>query len=203
MKTNIINLGGYGGCELTNVIKRFDQPRYPFDWNVTTQNFVIECILSEGQYYFTFDKDDLVFEKNILLTENNDAFLCHDFTDWNAQKENVILKYRRKLDRLLSSIKSSDDIIFCRHLIDMDPYNNYSYCRIPFTRKYDEISRWEYFMNEISKKRNGKTKLVLFTNNSLLNTTFDNIFICCNDHRDPNLIPQWRDNCYNYILNLL
>lgn len=203
MKTNIINLGGYGGCELTFVIKKFDQPTYPFDWNVTTQNFVVNCILSEGKYYFTFDNDDLVFEKNILLSENKDAFLCHDFTDWDSQKENVISKYSRRLDRLLSLINSKEEIVFCRHLIDKDPYNNYSYCRIPFIIEYDELDIWEYFMEEMVKKRSGQTKLVLFTNNPLLNTSSKNIFICYNDHSHPDLIPQWRDKCHNYLLSII
>lgn len=197
---HIINLGGYGGCTLTEVIRRFDQPAYPFDWNITSQDFVIKCILTNGKYYFNFD-DNLVFETTILLSQNNDAYLCHDFKDWNSQKQEVKSKYERRINRLMNAIESTNHILFCRHLIDKDPYNKYSPCRIPFTREYDEIYKWENFMNEINKKRNGKTNLILFTNSPKLESSHNNVHICYNDYLDPNVTQQWMTNCFNFISN--
>ena len=54
----IINLGGYGGCNLTQVIRKFPSvtEAYPFDWNATTQNFIIKTIQSNGTYFFKVEE---------------------------------------------------------------------------------------------------------------------------------------------------
>lgn len=198
----MINLGGYGGCSLTQVLRKFpfNTEAFPFDWNITTQNFVMECIKSKGEYFFDFNDDSLLFETNILMSPNRDAFCIHDFTNWSLQKQTVISKYTRRIKRLIDAIDSEDDILFCRHILDVNPYNDYdksSWKRFPFKIEYDDLNTWIRFIENLNRK--GYTKMVLITNNPTIVSNHPDILISNQTDNYTN----WETSVYNFINNLI
>lgn len=199
MNNKIINLGGYGGCNLTTVIRKFNQPAFPFDWNSTNQNFIINCINSKGNYFFDFNNDSLLVESNVLMSPNYDAFSIHDFNNLQIERINVINKYSRRLQRLFDTLNSNQNILFCRHTIDQNPYNDYhmsSWQRFPFKVIYDSYTLWENFINSLN---NPKIKLILITNNPTIISNHPNIFIC----HQKNNYDNWSDISYAYIKNII
>jgi hypothetical protein len=38
-RMKIISLGGIGGCDLAEALRKLNQPTYPYDWLITTQSF--------------------------------------------------------------------------------------------------------------------------------------------------------------------
>ena len=146
----IINLGGVGGCRITEYLIQTNirEVAYPFDWNNTNQFFPINTILSEGKQYYSFE-DQYVVTSKLLISPCNNAFLCHDFDgDWLTKKQIVNHKYQRRLQRLLTKFNSSD-----------------------------KIGEWEKFMDYCSSVRDGETKLILFTVNPNLKSERDDIEI--------------------------
>lgn len=198
----MINLGGYGGCSLTQVLRKFkfNTEAFPFDWNITNQQFVINCINSAGGYFFDFDNDKYLFDTNILMSPNNDAFCIHDFVNWPVQKNEVKSKYIRRLNRLINYIHSNEDILFCRHVLDVDPYNDYhksSWKRIPFNVNYDDINKWKDFLNNLN--RNATTKLVLITNNPTMESNHPDILVC----KQIDNYNNWDKTTFDFINNLI
>lgn len=200
----IINLGGYSGCAMTEVIRAIDPnlEAYPFDWNCTNQDFVTKTIESKGSYFFNFDDDSLVFDNTKLLTPDRNAFLIHDFKNWSLEKQTVKEKYQRRLDRLLSTINSTERILFVRHILDEDPFNDYkksSWDVIPFNKTFDNVGKWEDFI--VSRKF--PTDMILFSNNPNLKLerkylSINSLSICHYDYSN-----DWKVNAYNYIIKKL
>lgn len=178
----IINLGGVGGCRITDYLIQTNirNVAYPFDWNNTNQFFPIDTIVSKGKQYYSF-KDQYVITPKHLISPCNNAFLCHDFDgDWTIKKEIVNQKYQRRLQRLLTKFNSSDKIYFVREVIEEKEFRDHDdvFDYIPTFRVVDDkISEWEKFMDYCSLNRNGKTKLILFTVNPNLKSKRDDIEI--------------------------
>jgi len=161
---------------LTTVIRQFDQPAYPFDSNITSQSFVLKCLESGGAHFFDFDKKHMSGE--FLISPNRDAFLFHELTRtvplW-VELDAVKATYLRRLHRLLAAYNSGEEILFCRHIIDADPYNDYtnsSWSSLPFVITYDHIKFWQRFLDG-----RRKTKLLLITNNPTLKCDHADIYI--------------------------
>ena len=59
----IINLGGVGGCRITDYLIQTNirNVAYPFDWNNTNQFFLINTIISKGKQYYSL-RDDIDIE---------------------------------------------------------------------------------------------------------------------------------------------
>ena len=178
----IINLGGVGGCRITQYLieTNIREVAYPFDWNNTNQFFPINTIVSEGKQYYSFEDQYVVTSKH-LISPCNSAFLCHDFDgDWLVKKQIVNQKYQRRLQRLLTKFNSSDKIYFVREVIEERGLRDYDdvFDYIPtFKVVHDKISEWEKFMDYCSSVRGGETKLILFTVNPNLKSERDDIEI--------------------------
>lgn len=177
-----INLGGLGGCRITDVLNScgYRTEAYPFDWNNTNQDFPINTIMSNGEMFFSFD-DKYVVNSNNLISPCNNAFTAHDFNgDWSYKKHYTKEKYYRRLSRLLSIIKSDERIIFCREMLEEVGYRDHSdildYAPT-FRVVADSILKWEIFMDHLKSIRTAETKLMLFTVNSNINSDYNDIEI--------------------------
>tara|TARA_R100000742_G_C4279456_1_gene104075 strand:- start:1718 stop:2329 length:612 start_codon:yes stop_codon:yes gene_type:complete len=185
----IINLGGVGGCRITDCLiqTKIRQVAYPFDWNNTNQFFPINVIKSEGEIFFSF-KDQYIITPKHLISPCNNAFLCHDFDgDWIIKKEIVNQKYQRRLQRLLTKFNSNDTIYFVREVIEEKGFRDHDdvFDYIPtFNVVHDKISEWEKFMDYCSVVRKCETKLILFTVNPRLKSKREDIKIVLWDRTD-------------------
>ena len=195
----IVNLGGYGGCMLTTVIRKFNQPAYPFDWNITSQSFVTKCIASGGKHFFDFNIRYL--RDGFLLSPDNDAFLFHEYArvePWWVENDEVRTTYQRRLHRLLSVFYSTDEILFCRHAIDEDPYNDYaksSWSVLPFVVTYDRVKLWENFIHS-----RPNSKLLLLTNNPQMASRHQDVYI---EHITDVRGDRWTDQVHSAIQRLV
>lgn len=175
-----VNLGGLGGCRITDVLTQCEYriEAYPFDWNFTNQKFVIDTILSKGKNFFSFE-DQYVINVKYLISPCFNAFTAHDFDgDWNLKKKHVKDKYIRRLDRLLSVIKSDEKLIFCREMTEEIGYRNHSNifeCAPMFNVISDSIIEWEKFMDTIKFFRKNETKILLFTVNENINSSHNDV----------------------------
>lgn len=174
-----INLGGLGGCRITFGLNEcgLRTESYPFDWNMATQQFVLNYYYNNKFFIF---EDQYVVSPKYLVSPENDAFLCHDFdNDWDIKKEDIILKYTRRLNRFRDVINSDEKIIFCRDCVDKVEHRNFitMECLPNFNILEDSIIKWEYFINTINANRSIPCKLLLFTSDKSINSYNDNIII--------------------------
>lgn len=135
MTTHFISLGGVGGCSIGTVLQHMKLPRYPFDWLVSRQDFVIKCILTKFENFINYDKK----VQCMYLHDDRNMISMHDaIEDVNTNKE----KYARRIERLYSALKSSDKIVFIRSAAvkHMDPFLLQYY-----DEKDDDLKLWENF----------------------------------------------------------
>lgn len=196
-----INLGGLGGCRVTETMINLGikKETYPYDWIFSNQNFVINSILSNGDYFFIFE-DSYVVSTQHLISPNKNASLVHDFYGDFKEKKNIIInKYKRRIDRLFNAINSQEEILFIRDIVDLPEH------RLPYFEKVDvpgyqiesdDIIKWELFMDEISKK-NKNCELLLLTKNNNLKSKFSNIVIF--NYKDNNFKDVYKYIKKNYI----
>jgi len=175
-----VNLGGLGGCRIADVLTQceYRTEAYPFDWNFTNQKFVIDAILSNGKKFFSFE-DQYVTNVKYLISPCFNALSVHDFDgDWHLKKVYVKDKYIRRLDRLLSVIKSDEKLIFCREMTEEIGYRNHPdvlECAPMFNVISDSIIEWEKFMDTIKFFRKNETKILLFTVNENINSSHNDV----------------------------
>jgi hypothetical protein len=159
----IISLGGVGGCVLAETLRHLKQEAYPYDWLIATQDFVMNSF-NNFDKFFAFD-EKYVYDKYKLLDPNKKAIMLHDFDNFTLQKEDVINKYKRRFERLNKVLNSNEDILFVRYYDNvpdkLTPFNYYDNILI---RNYEDITKWESFINSISNKYNKKIKLLIICN---------------------------------------
>ena len=176
-----INLGGLGGCRVTDTMINLGikKETYPYDWIFSNQNFVIDSILSNGSNFFIFE-DSYVVSTQHLISPNKNAALVHDFYgDFNEKKDIIINKYKRRIDRLFNAINTQEEILFIRDIVDTPEH------RLPYFEKVDvpgyqiesdDIIKWDAFITKINKK-NYNCKLLLLSRNNNLKSNSPNIEI--------------------------
>ena len=194
----IISLGGIGGCDLAQALRNLNQPTYPYDWLITTQSFIINSF-NDINNFFVFD-EKYVYNNNNLLVYDKKAIMLHDFKNFFLQKEEVIMKYKRRFERLNETLNNNEDILFVRiydnlqeKLNPADYYNNI------LIRDEEDIQKWEFFINYIqSKYNNKKIKLLIITSKeTICSKTYNNIILFfTTEHKSNNKI-------YNIIQDTL
>ena len=80
----LISLGGIGGCDLAEALRKLNQPTYPYDWLITTQSFIIDSF-NDFNSFFAFDAK-YVYDTEKLLVYNKKAIMLHDFNNFALQK---------------------------------------------------------------------------------------------------------------------
>ncbi len=110
----IISLGCVGGCDLAGSLRKLNQMTYPYDWLITTQSFIINSFDNINiNNFFKFD-NKYVYDRQLLLEENKKAIMLHDFNNFELEKENVMIKYTRRFERLNMDLNNGEDILFVR-----------------------------------------------------------------------------------------
>lgn len=191
----IISLGGVGGCDLAQALRKLNQLTYPYDWLITTQSFIINSF-NDFNNFFVFD-ENYVYDNEKLLVSKKNAIMLHDFKRFTLQKELVISKYKRRFERLNESLNSNEDILFVRIYDNVQDkiapyYNNI------LIRDEEDIQKWEIFMNNIQTKYHKKTKLLIITNREdICKKPYNNIIIhFTTEHKKTDII-------YNIIQNTI
>lgn len=103
----IISLGqdcGVAGSLRTIKYKEFS---YPFDWNITSLNFIIECFKNKFQNFENII-NDCIPSKNGKLKYKNDIYFYHDIT------KEIKEKYIKRGLRLHNLLNEDKKILFVR-----------------------------------------------------------------------------------------
>jgi hypothetical protein len=147
----VISLGGVGGCTITQSIQLLvqDQERYPYDWMLTNQSFVIETILDNNNF-INFD-DETEFNNNEISVKTRDCLSVHDFSSYENYvntRDNVKEKYNRRFHRLNQALSSNEPILFIR-ISNNTPTAESWIGR--FESKPDDIQKWIDFIQYLEK----------------------------------------------------
>jgi len=193
----IISLGGIGGCELATALRNLNQQTYPYDWLITTQTFIINSFNNINNF-FVFDEKYL-YDCVKLLVYDKKAIMLHDFNNFFLQREDVIIKYKRRFDRLNESLNSNENILFVRIYDNLqDKLVPYDYYNDILIRDEEDIQKWEFFINNIQSEYNKKIKLLIITNKEdICRKTYNNIFLFFIKEHNNN------KNIYNIIQDTL
>ena len=185
----IISLGGVGGCDLAQSLRDLNQPTYPYDWLITSQSFIIKSF-NNFDNFFIFD-EKYIYDRQKLLDVNKKAIMLHDFHNFSLEKNEVILKYNRRFERLNNDINGNEEILFVRIYDNLEeklqPLNYYNDI---FVRDEEDISKWNEFISKLSTTYNKKIILLLITSNeNICNDNYSNIIIYfTTKHKDSNTI---------------
>ena len=185
----IISLGGVGGCDLAQSLRDLNQPTYPYDWLITSQSFIIKSF-NNFDNFFIFD-EKYIYDRQKLLDVNKKAIMLHDFHNFSLEKNEVILKYNRRFERLNNDINGNEEILFVRIYDNLEeklqPLNYYNDI---FVRDEEDISKWNEFISKLSTTYNKKIILLLITSNkNICNDNYSNIIIYfTKKHKDSNTI---------------
>lgn len=173
---NIISLGGSGGCPLAYVLRELNQPTYPYNWLITTQSFVIDSFFDESKF-FSFE-NKYVYNKTYLLDRNKKAIMLHDFKDFKKQSDAVIDKYKRRFDRVRTSLNDDKEVLFVRLVDDVNGRTDTTgfYDKI-FIRDDEDVKKWEEFMNRINETYEKQMSLLLISSDDTISTEHPNISI--------------------------
>lgn len=151
-KTEIISLGGVGGCDITGALRELNCMSYPYSWIVSSQSFVIKSF-NNFDNFFDFDTKYLHPTHNsIIYTPDKSAVMLHDFSNLHNidEKNNVIEKYKRRFDRLNNTLLNNNKLLLIR-LPDnlkspMLPYGLYDNIYI---REEEDLVLWNNFFTNL------------------------------------------------------
>lgn len=161
-----ISLGGVGGCELARALRKYNHPAYPFDWNVTRQDFVCRVIMTRGKYYFNFENEK---SHGIIAHPDRNALLLHD-----PKGEETITKYARRLERLLHVLDSNDEIWFFRIYSDARVPMKHQQYSDWFDKTHESLSIWIQFLHYLHDTYKKKIHLwLLCTSHDIVHTSIE------------------------------
>ena len=145
-----ISLGGVGGCELAEALRKFGQPSYPYDWLITTQSFILQTLFDQDAF-FDF-KEEFVYDTTKLLEKHKKAIMLHDFDNFALQKQTVIDRYKRRFDRLNNALKEKQTALFVRVADNLVvPLSPRAYDNI-FNREEEDLQLWDDCMQRLNDK---------------------------------------------------
>ena len=109
----IISLGN--DCSIAGNLRKlkFKEASYPFDWNITSIHFILECIINKfDNIHKLIDKCNLNKKKKLYY--NNEIIFQHENTDLEEEKKNIINKYKTRGKRLHELCLTNKHILFVR-----------------------------------------------------------------------------------------
>jgi len=215
----LISLGGCGGCGIRMEIEKIkNQPSYPYDWIICSQNFVMNSFFDYTKF-INFVKNNFNISHPYHYNENTnvvDGIAIHDKYGYITYE-----KYKKRFERLHETISNkSNKIVFIRLLTDSDNiahviyskinksmqgyyYDDYSYQLIPnqhiiqtlevidsFKDQSCQINKWIDFMTNITTHFDNKNcTLILISNyTDITSKVSDNIYITRYDWAEVNNI---------------
>lgn len=158
----MISIGGFGGCNLSEALKKIGYSRSPYDWNLTYQSAVIDSILNLTPL-FVFDKkyysDAPSSIHKVLKNEKNTALDMHYFhNDYETDVDKIKEMYDRRLKRLSENLNSNVNKILVRRI-----HSDSGHPGIEGNKEMDCIEKWINFYN-IIKQKYTNIKLLLISN---------------------------------------
>jgi hypothetical protein len=177
----VISLGGVGGCQIAGILRKLNYLTYPYDWLISSQSFVIDSFLDINNF-FNF-KNDFVYDTTKLLSPKFNAIMIHDFNNYILEEIDIINKYKRRFERLYSSLEDKEPILFIRAIDNLsEPLVPENYYNNIYIRENESINRWEEFINMLSIKYKKNIYLLLIVSDKemIYNNLSDRIFITYN-----------------------
>ena len=179
---NMINLGGIGSCVLSAVLRKLNNPCYPYDNNCTYQSAVINSI-KNLEPLFVFDKKYYIspplFVNKALKNHNNTAWDIHYFKhNYDTDVLTVSSMYNRRMSRLIDKLNSNDTKILIRMMHTQDSYAPEVNGKI----EKDNIEDWILFYEMITLKySNIKLILISKEHNEIYSKKIQNGIYLMND----------------------
>jgi hypothetical protein len=179
-----INLGGVGGCCVTHAIQNTiaDQPRYPYDWLLSNQSFVIRTFMNNGCFFDWDDVSQLVGKE--FRVNERDGLSVHDVSPdyrYEPQKNGIKYKYTRRFERLNAALFSDEPILFVRvsnHTPNCKEWED-RFLSVP-----DDFKEWQRFIQYVNDHFKKPIYFLYFTENhddyekaSHANTEGSNIWV--------------------------
>mgnify|MGYP001303693277 FL=1 len=179
---SMINLGGVGSCTLSTVLRRLNNPCYPYDNNLTYQSAVINSILHLSPLFIFNEKYYLLpplTAHKAIRNDNNTAFDIHYFkNDFNKDVFKVSSMYNRRLTRLIDKLNSTDNKLLVRMMHHIDSHHP----EINGNKEKDNIKNWITFYDEINfKYPNIKLILISKQDNEVYSKNIKNGIYLIND----------------------
>lgn len=149
---SMINLGGVGSCILSGVLRKLNNPCYPYDSNITYQSAVINSVLNLSPL-FIFDKkyytSPPLFTNKAIRNDNNTACDIHYFkNNFDEDVLQVSSMYNRRLTRLIEKLNSNDNKILIRMMHHQDSHHP----EINGNKEKDNIEDWIKFYDVMNSK---------------------------------------------------
>ena len=162
----IISAGGVGGCDITQAIQRIftELPRYPYDWFLTNQSFIIRTISKIDTKQFIDFSDKTKIHGNEVHVDELDVLSVHDLPD--SYDEEIIQKikdkYQRRLERLTDALVSDEPILFVRLANNTETSPNW---KNRFHSVRDDFSKWVEFIKYLNMYYKKPIYLLVITMN--------------------------------------
>lgn len=160
----LISLGGVGGCviaEAISCIKKENTRRYPYDWLLANQSFVIESFLS-FENFFDFDDSSKSISKTQFLSKKLNGFSFHDFKDYENEKLIIKEKYIRRFKRLQERMEDMKSILFIRRTNNEPDHAEW---KDIFINEKDDFIKWIEFKTSLECIYNKKIYILIITEN--------------------------------------
>lgn len=127
---HLISLGGCGGCGIRMEIEKIkNQLSYPYDWIVSSQNFVINSFFEYTTNFINFVENKFNISTPYHYNENTnviDGIAIHDHYNHITYE-----KYKKRFERLHTTISNkSNKIVFIRLLTDSHNIASVIYSKI-------------------------------------------------------------------------
>lgn len=163
----IISLGGVGGCIITQAVQKFiyDQERYPYDWLLANQSFVIRTLLDNSTWFDFEDETEFHHNNYEFSIKERDGMIVHDFSsyeNYKNQRNTVKETYKRRFDRLNQIFQSNEPIMFVR-ITNNTPMNDNWIGR--FESVPDDIPKWFDFIQNLEQTYKKPVYLCIVTMN--------------------------------------
>jgi hypothetical protein len=161
---DLISLGGVGGCSIAesiSYIKKENTRRYPYDWLLANQSFVIESFLS-FENFFDFDDSSKSISKTQFLSKKLNGFSFHDFKDYENEKLIIKEKYIRRFKRLQERMEDINSILFIRGTNNAPDHLEW---KDIFINEKDDFIKWIEFKKLLEDTYNKKLYILIMTDN--------------------------------------
>jgi len=161
----IINLGGLGGCLVTQAVQQFisNQERYPYDWIMANQSFVLRTLLNNKAFFDLDDESEFHPDNFEFSIKERDGLIVHDFHSYEhyMNDRNVVKDtYTRRFDRLNLALASNEPILFIR-MANHTPTSESWKGR--FEGQPDNLNMWFDFIAYLERRFNKPIYLLIVT----------------------------------------
>ena len=163
----IISFGGVGGCDIPQSIQRIMPTiRYPYDWILADQKFVMRTLINNNEFFNFTDKTKII-GKTVIVNEL-DGMSIHDFSDtfdennYNIITDDINKKYHRRFTRLNEALKCEEPILFIRIANNTPQLKEWEKI---FNSEPDNFPKWVEFIQYLNDFYKKPIYLLIITKN--------------------------------------